>query len=238
MTDNAKNRSYEWYSCDMSNANISVQLDNNYTTYTLPWAFNYFGRNITKISASTNGFIELLEQGESCYESSLGYGCSFMIHSDGEYKGIMDVIFAPDDNLAADTTIDDYMAICNISNKIVIEWYGSTFEDYNSSEYPVNFQVVMYQNGIIQWNFKNMSWNNYSFDMFSGLYAKEENLEVTAGKAIRTQSSYYYTQNLSSAVRMGMVTENNVTNNKYGIYLNSSSLNILSDMNFYKIFDE
>jgi len=224
MTDNAKNRSYEWYSCNMSNAANYIQGDDNNTEYVLNRTFNYFGRNITKISASTNGFIELLEAGEGCYDCN-DYGST---HADGNYRSNMDVIFASNDNLQ---TIYDsetqYLAICSMDDKIVIELLGSTATDYESTDYQINFQIILYQNGTIEWNFNEMNWANHSYDMFSGLYAKEENFEVTVGYKIKTQGSYYYNQNLSSAVLMGIIEKNNIENNKYGIYLNSSSKNIL-----------
>ena len=224
MTDNAKNRSYEWYSCNMSNAANYIQGDDNNTEYVLNRTFNYFGRNITKISASTNGFIELLEAWEGCYDCN-DYGST---HADGNYRSNMDVIFASNDNLQ---TIYDsetqYLAICSMDDKIVIELLGSTATDYESTDYQINFQIILYQNGTIEWNFNEMNWANHSYDMFSGLYAKEENFEVTVGYKIKTQGSYYYNQNLSSAVLMGIIEKNNIENNKYGIYLNSSSKNIL-----------
>jgi len=156
------------------------------------------------------------------------------MHTDGTYKSKTDIIFGFSDFLQTVYLETQYLAICNIDDKVVVEWSGSTGFDYELEIYLINFQVVLHKNGTVQWNFKEMNWNtsnqdNYYYDKFSGLYAKEENLEVTAGYAINTQGSYYYIQDLSSSVLMGEITGNNITNNTIGIYSENSDTSINSN---------
>ncbi len=99
---------------------------------------------------------------------------------------------ASNGDLATDFSEDTYLGVFNLSDKVVVEWYGFTRTDeypygYDILSNPVRFQVVIYPNGIIEWNFKTMNFRSYDFDMFTGVYAKEENIEIIGGYAINTQ---------------------------------------------------
>ncbi|UCF93496.1 MAG: DUF4214 domain-containing protein [Desulfobacterales bacterium] len=165
----------------------SIAADNEHTVYPLAFTFPFFGRSMTAISVNTNGLIELLESGETCH------ACADPgTHSAGGHIGHMDAIFASNDDLTTDSFGDsDYMQIFNLDSRIMIEWFGSTNEDNDSGAYPLHFQVLMDQDGTIVWNFKEMSFDSHSFDMYSGLYANG-GPEIDVGYAINTQSSWVF----------------------------------------------
>ncbi len=81
---------YENYINDYGN--YTMQGADSYFIYELPFAFSFMGRNITRISANTNGLIELLESNEDC---DFWYGCgNYGTHQNGNHIGNMDAIFA------------------------------------------------------------------------------------------------------------------------------------------------
>ncbi|MCZ7405259.1 MAG: right-handed parallel beta-helix repeat-containing protein, partial [Candidatus Methanoperedens sp.] len=228
--------SFRWIDVNTSNAtliespitetdygNYTMQADDGTFTYKLPFAFQFRGRSITNISVNTNGLIELLENGETC---SL---CSDRgTHADNYHINVMDAIFASNDDLRTDTKPTDYLGVFNLVNKIVIEWNGSTRVDDNADSNPIWFQVVLYPNGTVEWNFNRMEFSNYDYDMFSGAYAKEENLEYAAGRAIRSQKSFRTDLSATAiSTRYNIISNNTNT----GIYLDNSNNNIISYSN-------
>lgn len=223
--------SYESHITD--HGNYTVQDCTGYFIYELPFVFPFMGRNITDISINANGLIELLQSDET-YNS--GYGCGdYGTHNDLDHIVNMDAIFASNGHLVTGASADTYLGVFNLSDKVVIEWYGSTYTDkdyygYNSSSNPVHLQVVMYSNGTIEWNFKRMNFSSYSYDMFTGVYAKEENIEIIGGYAIDTRKSLAI--NLSAALPTPVyntIRNNRISNNNPGIYLNSSNNTIYNN---------
>ncbi|MFH1229428.1 MAG: right-handed parallel beta-helix repeat-containing protein [Candidatus Aenigmatarchaeota archaeon] len=230
--------SYQWTDVDPSTAstadnedkiidygNYTLQADDGYFVYELPFTFPFMGRNITNISVNTNGLIELLSDGSDCMKCG-----NPGTHSNGPpYDG--DMVFASNGDLRTDDSSDTYLGVFNLGDRIVIEWNGTTNSDSNSSIYPIWFQVVMHQNGTTEWNFNDMDWNGYGYDMFSGAYANAENVEFEAGYAINYQTSFTY--DLSVVPSRNSVSNNTISNNNYGIYLNEK----LNAINYNSIFN-
>ena len=217
----------------IDHGNYTMQGDDSYLIYELPFTFPFMDRNITKISVNTNGLIELLESDEDC---DFRYGCSnYGTHQNGDHIRNMDAIFASNDDLATGDLEGTYLGVFNLSDKVVVEWYGFTHTDeypygYDILSNPVHFQVVMYSNGTIEWNFKTMNFRSYDFDMFTGVYAKEENIEIIGGYAIDTQKSFAI--NLSTSLpssQYNIIKSNNISNNSLGVYLESSNNTIYNN---------
>ncbi len=222
---------YENYINDYGN--YTMQGSDSHFIYELPFAFPFMGRNITRISANTNGLIELLESNEDC---DFWYGCgNYGTHQNGNHIGNMDAIFASNGDLTTDFSEDTYLGVFNLSDKVVVEWYGFTRTDeypygYDILSNPVHFQVVIYPNGIIEWNFKIMNFRSYDFDMFTGVYAKEENMEIIGGYAVDTQKSLAINLSTSLPVpRYNIIKSNSISDNNLGIYLESSNNTIYNN---------
>jgi hypothetical protein len=157
--------------------------DNGYIEYTLPFMFPFFGRTITTISVNTNGLIEMLETGETCYECG-----SEGTHAEGNHVNTIDAIFASNDDLE---TEDGYLNIYDQGNHVMVEWFGSTMYDADSNTNPVHFQVELHSDGTMKWNFKEMNFEGYDYDMYSGIYPIGS-AEIDVGYAISTQSSWVF----------------------------------------------
>jgi parallel beta-helix repeat protein len=170
---------------DVENAEDSItNTDDSSFNYTLPFTFDFKGREIIAIQVSTNGAIELLEDGEDCQICS-----SYGVYSDYLDN---DVIFSSFDDLA---TYDGYVAVFSVNNEsgeyVVVEFYGSTLADNNEegNKY-MKIQTILYPNGEIKWNFLEMNFETYYNAMFTGVYDFEESQLYTAGLAIDEVSSY------------------------------------------------
>jgi len=157
----------------------SVHGDDNYTECTLPFTFPFNGKGIVKVGVNTNGLIELLETGESCYECS-NYGT----HYNGTYVGYIDAVFASNDDLITNVEIS------NLSDSVVIDWAGNTYVD--DITYPIHFEVVLFSDGRIHWNFRTMAWSGYSYDMYTGVYFDGGTAQDVGYKINTPQSSSYF----------------------------------------------
>ena len=157
------NATQVYYGEYVSNGSAVLRGDNSYFIYKLPFTLNYFGRRIVNISVSTNGYIELLGKWEQPE-----FGSSFGIHGDLEnYRE--DVIVALDGDLE---TYDGYLAVVGFADKVIIEWFGSTYWDYDSTSYPIDMQVIIFKNGTIRWNYKFLRYSGEVANMFAGYFSK------------------------------------------------------------------
>jgi peptidoglycan hydrolase-like protein with peptidoglycan-binding domain len=169
-------------SVNILDAESSLNTTYDYITYTLPFTFNYMGRNITTIIANVAGSIELLEDGESC--QACGYG--------GIYRNSLfaDTIFASYDAITTEGE-GNYVAVFNQDDeKVIVEWRGSTLADSDSVSHPIHFQVVMHPTGDVEWNFMQMDFESTYNPMFTGAYDVEANELYRAGIDINNASSF------------------------------------------------
>ncbi|MDF1553877.1 MAG: Ig-like domain-containing protein [Deferrisomatales bacterium] len=170
-----------------------ISADDDYFTYPLPFGFPFFERTITAISVNTNGLVELLEDGETDYAND-GYGT----HSDDEHIDNMDAVFAANDDL---DLINGHLRLYNGGTQVVIEWYGATYLDADADpNYPdvtnsLLFQVVLHQDGRITWNFSQLDFTLYDFDLFTGVYPNGgTEIGMVAGglTAVTTPAAYEF----------------------------------------------
>jgi hypothetical protein len=190
--------SFQWIDVNLSSAtnltngmaisdggNYTLRGDDSYFILSLPFIFNFLERNIVNISVNTNGLIELLESGENCIECS-----DFGTHLSGDHISSFDAIFASNGDWRTDAPDgSEYLGVFNLGDKVVIEWNASTWEDAGKQNPPPpsGFQVILFSNGTVFWNFKEMNWNthdSFTADMFTGAYANEEDVEYVAGYEI------------------------------------------------------
>lgn len=169
---------YNFTTLDIGDAEDSItDSDDDSFVYTLPFTFNFMGRDIISVQISTNGGIELLEDGEDC-EICDEYG----LYSDYLDN---DIIFSSFDDL---DTNGGYVAVFDLDDergeRVVIEFYGRTHDDNDTNLTPIHLQTVLYPDGRIEWHFKEMQFENYDSEMFTGVYDYESETLYRAGKLI------------------------------------------------------
>ncbi|ACS34251.1 Conserved hypothetical protein [Thermococcus gammatolerans EJ3] len=124
---------------------VVLNADDGYLIYELPFELNFFGIPVRNISVSTNGYVELMVE----YEDTLSagdYGVWDLLSEERR-----DFIAALDDDLE---TEDGYLLVAELEDGVLLEWFGATYEDYDSGNYPVNFQLLIFSNGTIVWSYR------------------------------------------------------------------------------------
>lgn len=172
-----------------------INSDTGTVRYDLSFVFPFFGRDIVRICAHPYGEIDLMEADDVCDPNSS------MLHDNRNYLGRgLDVIWAQNGDL--DTTFG-YLKVFDRGSHVLVEWLASTWDDRGDfTNHKVHHQVLIYPDGTITWNLKQMDWSKPNGGMFTGLYAADENREIAIGSAINNQSSYVFdpgTQEASQA---------------------------------------
>ncbi|WP_240921956.1 CARDB domain-containing protein [Thermococcus sp. ES12] len=136
--------SREVSSGEVVNGSVVLRDDDGYIIYELPFELNFFGIPVKKLSVSTNGYVELMAE----YEDTI---------SEGDYEvwdflseSRRDFVAGLDEDLE---TEDGYLLVARIENGVVIEWFGSTWDEYDSENYPINFQLLILSNGTLVWSY-------------------------------------------------------------------------------------
>ncbi len=167
-------RSMAWGDMARPNRDASIPAtDDSYLGYNLPFVFNFFGRQIVKISVNTNGLVELLEAGEACRECGAWNTHYYSRHVTQH----IDAIFAANDDLMTGVTIESLPE--ENPDRVEITWMGSTYPR-NFTTNPISFKVIMFADGRVMWKFFDMAYPAGEH-VFSGLYNSVTNLEYSIG---------------------------------------------------------
>lgn len=162
-----------------------LNSDTGTVRYDLPFVFPFFGRDIVRICAHPYGQIDLMEADDACDPN---YSLN---HNNRDYFGRgLDFIWVQSGDL--DLSFG-YLKVFDRGSHVLIEWLGSTWGDHDDfSNHKVHHQALIYPDGTIVWNLKQMDWSTPPGGMFTGLYAADENREIAIGSIINTQSSYAF----------------------------------------------
>ena len=179
---------FEWYAVDMLYADVFDFADDDYFDYRLPWPFPYNGKTISMIRVCSNGYVELVETGETpVTEAFSGTIDDFLT----EYP-MADVLFAAMDDLCSETC--GYYAVKHFTtpvDMVVVYWHTPTKED-DSPVYMNEFEIILYKNGEIQWNYNFMDFDLHTYDMFAGMYDSDVGEPVEIEYDVDAPCSYSY----------------------------------------------
>lgn len=109
-------------------------------SYTLPFAFPYYGTDYTAVWVCSNGFLDFTSSGAPYLNSDSGL--------------IAAVRIAPmwDDLETDQTTGHDIYIDSGVSGQVTIRWQGATYSS-SGSGYPVNFSVTLHSDGKIRFHY-------------------------------------------------------------------------------------
>jgi hypothetical protein len=112
------------------------QADDNSWLYTLPFTFPYFDTDYASVYVCSNGFLDFTNSAPDYWNSEAGF--------------ISRVMIAPLwDDLRTDGTGEDIYIHQPTPYSVAIQWFGSTYTGGN----PVEVEVILYEDGIIQLNY-------------------------------------------------------------------------------------
>ena len=175
---------FEW---DPSGALDWVDADDDYSSGLVDLGFKVTlgGKQFRYFEISSNGYVELLAEGESPNYNQYGH--------------IEDLIttFADDTFILAayddlDSAHYGYYGYALHGDHAVFNWVTETYIDGGEGLMNI-FQMVLNSDGSVQWNFLDAGYQNYGFDLFTGLYlgATGELVEVIRDE-IPVLTSYRY----------------------------------------------
>ncbi|OWY72336.1 hypothetical protein B7486_05290 [cyanobacterium TDX16] len=146
--------SYDWSDSDDDGESDEVNL---------PWTVNIQGLEFVAFIQSSNGFVELLRSGESAYDYE-DYDVEGLINDGDPHHSYLMAAF---DDLSSDEVGQFGYDIQ--ADRVVFDWLTETYEDEEYGR-PNNFQIVLYADGRVQWNFIFALYDDWDEDLFSGLY--------------------------------------------------------------------
>ncbi|MCQ1536555.1 hypothetical protein FTO70_12920, partial [Methanosarcina sp. KYL-1] len=176
---------FQWVNITQEDLDWSDTSDDYYSEK-VPIGFNFTldGVTYTQMEVVSNGVIHLIPKGgvELC-DSDYDYASQW-----ADWYPEETFIFALSDDLypgsdgwygyksysAGDFDSGNSLIPCNLT---VIDYHVSTYEDYGYSEYPNDFQVVLYENGTLRFNFKRIDYLSFGYSLDSGLYLGNDSSE-------------------------------------------------------------
>jgi len=125
----------------------------------LGFAVQIGGKNFTDFMMDANGYIELLGAGETPTGHSTSYGTATSLITD---DATSTYLLAAYDNLAGS------FGYRKESDHVLFYYNAATVAD---PAYRINnFEVVLYDTGMIDWNFRYALFSNNDYDLMTGLY--------------------------------------------------------------------
>ena len=145
------------------------------------------GQSYSHFDLDSNGYIELLT-GASDSITGYGYGAvTALIGSDTTSSYIM----AAYDDLSTDSY--GYFGYLLNADNAVFYWNTETYSDEDDDLLNV-FEVILYDTGVVRWNFDTADYSGNSDDLFTGLYFGNSGTLLEANRdSIPVQTSYQYT---------------------------------------------
>lgn len=183
--------------------------DDGYIVYKLPTPIEVYGETYTYIAATTNGYIELLTNNQTILYGDYSvhlYGLHRTYYNPTDPYGVT-TLFAYSGDLYA----VNYMGVFNMGDRLVIVFNGSTYSDEDPVNYPVNYEIIIYNNGSIIVTLGNITLGELDGDGFTGLYHRQTGMEITAGYMLPPFTSYKITPSLHSINTTNITVPANTT---------------------------
>ena len=173
---------YSWGDLDWAD------YDDEYSSGSTALGFSVVlgGATYSHFDINSNGYVELLT---SAADSPADYGY-------GDVAGLIDYddtstyLMAAYDDLTSEYY--GYFGYKLLPDRAVFYYDTETYED-EDYEYLNTFEIILFDDGSVQWNFQWADYDWYGYDLFSGLYFgnTETLLELTSDE-IPEQESYLY----------------------------------------------
>jgi len=120
------------------------------------------GATYDAFDMDSNGYVQLLTGAQVPNEYGYGY-VSDLIAFDPSATYLL----AAYDDLSSEYY--NYFGYLLEPNRAIFYYDTETYYD-EDSEYLNNFEIILNDTGEVQWNFNNADYNDYDYDLFSGLY--------------------------------------------------------------------
>ncbi len=147
------------------------------------------GASYSYFDMSSDGYVELLADADDVPSGSGGAAIGDLIsrYPDATY------LLAPCDDLDSSK---GYYGYRRFADRAIFYYNTKTYQDAgpgSSSDLLNNFEVILYDDGTVQWNFNTAGYEYFDLDFFSGLYfGNTQTLLESTRYHIPRQKSYRY----------------------------------------------
>jgi parallel beta-helix repeat protein len=194
---------YSWINTTQTNASWSDTLDDNYSLK-VEIGFDFILDNITytHMQVVSNGVIQLIpEDGTELNDSSFASPTNWSTYYPNEtfifaLCGDLNPVTGWYGYTKYITGNNDSENVQITQNLTVIDYHVSTCSDDSYSTNPNDFQVVLYENNTIRFNFKNLTYNLFDCELYSGIYLGN-NLSTHAKETIHVARAGQYSNETS-----------------------------------------
>ncbi|NOY52560.1 MAG: PEP-CTERM sorting domain-containing protein [Deltaproteobacteria bacterium] len=152
---------YNWQRPDLTWTDSAD--DNSSGKIALPFPVTLGGKTFDAFDMDSNGYVELL----SWTETPTGYGYGNVDDLIADNSSATYLLAAYDDLSSYDYGAYGYDD--SLSDRVIFDYLTETYED-EGCFYLNNFEMILYQNGTIDWNFRFADYDSYDNDLFTGLY--------------------------------------------------------------------
>jgi len=158
-------------------------------TVALPFTVRLGGQDLVAFDQNSNGYVELLRAGESPYDYGYGYVSDLIGSGTPPHTFLM---------AAYDDLSSSYYGNFGYRfyvDRVVFYWNTETYcdEDYG---YLNLFEIILYADGRVRWNFAEASVDCWDYDLFSGIYLgyDRQELHELAQGYIPQQESWVFSE--------------------------------------------
>ncbi|MHC4070053.1 MAG: PEP-CTERM sorting domain-containing protein [Planctomycetota bacterium] len=195
---------FEFEDYDVTTLDWVDSADGGFTGSTaLGFSVTIGGAAYSYFDMSSDGYIELLTDAGDV-PTSYGYGSvvGLLYNVDFGADPTSTYLFAAYDDLSS--AFNGYYGCKLFSDRAVFYYDTETWQDEDLGLLN-NFEVVLYDDGNVQWNFNYAEYDAFDFDLFSGLYlGNTQTLLGLTGYDIPEQRSYITTPEPATILLLGL----------------------------------
>jgi hypothetical protein len=179
--DSYQYRDLDWYDAADDYSTGSTQLG---------FSVTIGGATYDRFDMDSNGYVELLSGAQ---DAPTGYGYGSITDLINDDPASTYLLAAYDDLDSGDMAFSSYYGYKLYADRAVFYYNTETYAD-SGSDMLNEFEIILYKNGDVQWNFGYAGYSSYDYDLYSGLYFGNTGtlLELTRDN-IPFAKSYYYT---------------------------------------------
>ncbi|WP_440954549.1 PGF-pre-PGF domain-containing protein [Methanosarcina sp. Mfa9] len=176
---------YQWINITQEDLDWS-NSDDDYCSENVSIGFDFTldGVTYTWMEVVSNGVIHLIpeggvELGDDDYDYASQWANwypdeTFIFALSDDLDARYDGWYGYKSYLAGDTDSGGNAIPCNLT---VIDYHTATYEDSYYSEYPNDFQIVLYEDGTLRFNFNRTDYRSFEYSLDSGLYLGNDSSE-------------------------------------------------------------
>ena len=180
--------------------------DDDYSEVTtLPFSVTMGGETFVAFVQYSNGYIELLREGEDAYYYGYGYIDDLISYTDGVGPTHTYLTAAFDDLSSS------YFGLYGFrldADRAVFYWNTETYDD---SDYGLlnDFEIILFPDGTVQWDFNTALVQSHGYDLYSGIYLGHDVQELyeVAAEWIPAHESWLFDED--GVIGGGSADENN-----------------------------